>query len=194
MRVLIAEDDRMTAAMLAHAVEKLGFEVSVVHDGDAAWSAIRGDTPPSLAILDWMMPGCDGIELCRRIRTSKLRAYVYVILLTARTSREDLVVGLDAGADDYLTKPFDPEELRARVRVGRRMVELLASVKQLRGLLPICSYCKRIRDDQNYWEQVESYITEHTDVRFSHGICPACYDKAMAELDAEPDAAEPTRR
>jgi phosphoserine phosphatase RsbU/P len=188
MRALIADDDRMTALMLSRSLERLGYAVTVVHDGNAAWDAVAGDTPPSIAIVDWMMPGLDGVELCRRIRAASLRTYVYVILVTSRTSRADLVAGLDAGADDYLTKPFDPDELRARVRVGRRMVDLLVSVKQLRGLLPICSYCKRIRDDQNYWEQVESYISEHTEVRFSHGICPTCYQKALAELEPQPAA------
>jgi phosphoserine phosphatase RsbU/P len=186
MRVLIADDDQMTTLMVGRTLERLGFEVAVVHDGEEAWNAIRGASPPSLAIVDWMMPGLDGPALCRRIRQTELRSYVYVILLTSRTSRQDLVAGLDAGADDYLTKPFDPDELRARVRVGERMIELLTSVRQLSGLLPICSYCKRIRDDQNYWEQVESYISEHTDVRFSHGICPACYAKVIEELGPEP--------
>jgi DNA-binding response OmpR family regulator len=186
MRALIADDDAMTAMMLGRAMELLGFDVTVVHDGDAAWRAITSDAAPSLAILDWMMPGIDGVELCRKIRTALPRAaYVYVILVTSRTSRQDLVDGLDAGADDYLTKPFDPDELRARVRVGERMLNLLANVRQLTGLLPICSYCKRIRDDQNYWAQVEHYITAHSDVRFSHGICPGCYDRVRSEADAE---------
>ena len=193
MRALIADDDRMTALMLGAALERLGLTVTTVHDGQAAWDAMRGDTPPSLAIVDWIMPGLDGIELCRRLRAATLRSYVYVILLTSRAGREDLVAGLDAGADDYLTKPFDPAELQARVRVGRRMIELLASVKQLSGLLPICSYCKCIRDDEDYWAQVESYISQHTDVRFSHGICPSCYDKALADLDEERAAHEPRR-
>jgi phosphoserine phosphatase RsbU/P len=136
-----------------------------------------------LAIVDWMMPGYDGIELCRRIRATTLPSAVYVILLTARTSRQDLVVGLEAGADDYLTKPFDPDELHARIHVGQRTLGLLANIKQLTGLLPICSYCKRIRSDHDYWEQVESYITEHTDAMFSHDICPACLAKALEEDD-----------
>ena len=114
------------------------------------------------------------------------RASLYVILLTARDARADVVAGLDAGADDYLIKPFDLEELRARVQVGRRLValqdrladrvaelqEALTKVKQLNGLLPICAYCKRIRTDQNYWEQVEHYVAEHSEAQFSHGICP----------------------
>jgi phosphoserine phosphatase RsbU/P len=128
------------------------------------------------------MPGIDGVELCRRIRSAELKSYVYVILLTSRTSPQDVIAGLDAGADDYLTKPFDPDELRARMRVGQRMLDLLANIKQLHGLLPICSYCKRIRDDNNYWEQVEQYVAAHTEAQFSHGICPPCFDKLTEEL------------
>lgn len=190
MRILIADDDRMSTMMLRKTLELWGFEVVVAHDGVAAWERISGDAPPALMIVDWMMPGLDGIELCRRIRATPLRSPVYVILLTARTSRQDLVAGLEAGADDYLTKPFDPDELRARIHVGQRTLALMANIKQLTGLLPICSYCKRIRSDEDYWEQVEGYITEHTDARFSHGICPACLEKAMLELDA-PDSLVP---
>ena len=184
MRILIADDDRMSTLMLGRSLEQWGFEAIVANDGTAAWEHIAGDQPPALAILDWMMPGIDGIELCRRIRTTPPRSPVYVILLTARSSREDLVAGLEAGADDYLTKPFDPDELRARIHVGRRTIGLMANIKRLTGLLPICSYCKRIRSDHDYWEQVESYIADHTDALFSHGICPTCLTKAMNELDA----------
>ena len=122
---------------------------------------------------------------------------MYLLLVTAREGRSDVVAGLDAGADDYVIKPFDPEELRARVAVGVRVLGLqqklaervaelqtaLSNVKQLRGLLPICSYCKRIRGDDQYWTQVEGYIAQHSDAQFSHGICPTCYHKLSAELD-----------
>jgi DNA-binding response OmpR family regulator len=125
---------------------------------------------------------------------------MYVILLTGRASRADLVAGLDAGADDYLVKPFDLEELRARVHVGIRVLTLqerlaarvaelqsaLSTVKQLSGLLPICSYCKRIRSDENYWEQVDSYVAHHSDVKFSHGICPSCFEAVRADFERGP--------
>jgi sigma-B regulation protein RsbU (phosphoserine phosphatase) len=183
MRILIAEDDRMSAMMLSCSLEQWGFDVVIAPDGSAAWDHIVGDQPPALAIVDWMMPAIDGIELCRRVRQASLPTPLYVILLTARNSRQDLVAGLEAGADDYLTKPFDPDELRARIHVGQRMLALIANIKRLSGLLPICSYCKRIRSDENYWEQVESYITEHTDAHFSHGICPTCYTRVAAEFE-----------
>jgi DNA-binding response OmpR family regulator len=181
VRILIADDDRTSTMLLGRTLEQWGFEVVLANDGTAAWQHIVGDNPPSLGIVDWMMPGIDGIELCRRVRATPLRSPVYLILLTARTSRQDLVEGLDAGADDYLTKPFHPDELRARIRVGQRTLALMANIKKLTGLLPICSYCKRIRSDTDYWEQVESYITDHTDALFSHDICPSCLLKATEE-------------
>jgi phosphoserine phosphatase RsbU/P len=183
MRILIADDDRMSTTMLGRSLERWGFEVVTAHDGGTAWNHVVGDHPPALAIVDWMMPTIDGIELCSRIRKADLATPVYLILLTARTSRQDLVVGLEAGADDYLTKPFDPDELRARIHVGQRTLALIANIKRLSGLLPICSYCKRIRSDENYWEQVESYISEHSEAQFSHGICPTCYTRVAAEFE-----------
>jgi len=125
-----------------------------------------------------------------------------LIRLTAKDRAEDIVAGLDTGANDYLVKPFDRRELMARVRIGERMVSLrhdlaqrvselldaLADVHQLETLLPICSYCKKIRDDGNYWHQVEGYLSAHTGVQFSHGICPECYKACIAELEAAESA------
>ena len=197
MRALVADDDRVTAEILSVTLERWEFDVSVVSDGAAAWDDLRATTVPTLAVLDWMMPELDGPEVCRRVRAELPLANMYLVLLTARESRGDLVIGLDAGADDYVTKPFDLEELRARVQVGVRVLTLqkslaerveelqaaLSKVKQLRGLLPICSYCKRIRGDDQYWQQLEGYIAEHSDAQFSHGICPTCYATVSAELD-----------
>lgn len=170
----------------------------MAHDGIRAWECIQAEPAPSLVIVDWEMPGLDGPELCRRIRNTMRRAHLYVLLLTARGGREDVVTGLEAGADDYLVKPVDLNELRARLHVGFRVVSLqdrlaekvkelelsLARVKQLGGLLPICCYCKRIRNDQNCWERVEVFVTDHSDATFTHGICPSCFETAKADLDA----------
>jgi len=198
MQVLIAEDDVVTGEILARTLQRWGYSTTVVSDGEQAWNRLRVVTDPTLAILDWMMPEMDGPDVCRRVRQELPLANMYMLLVTAREGRSDVVAGLDAGADDYIIKPFDPEELRARVAVGVRVLTLqqklaervaelqtaLSNVKQLRGLLPICSYCKRIRGDDQYWQQVEGYIAEHSDAQFSHGICPPCYEKVSAELDA----------
>jgi DNA-binding response OmpR family regulator len=187
MKILIADDDRMSTVMLGRTLESWGFEVVVTYDGNAAWARIAALAEPAIAIIDWGMPGLSGIELCRRIRAASLTAPLYVILLTARSERQDLVAGLQAGADDYLTKPFDPDELRARIHVGQRTLDYITSIKRLTGLLPICSYCKSVRTDQNYWQRVERYISEHSDVLFSHGICPSCLPRVLEEngLDVE---------
>jgi len=197
VQVVIAEDDRVTGEILARTLQRWNYATTLVGDGAEAWERLRVASEPTLAILDWMMPGMDGPEVCRRVREELPLANMYLLLVTARESRGDVVAGLDAGADDYVIKPFDPEELRARVGVGARVLGLqqklaervaelqaaLSSVKQLRGLLPICSYCKRIRGDDQYWQQVEGYIAEHSDAQFSHGICPSCYATISAELD-----------
>jgi DNA-binding response OmpR family regulator len=197
MQVLIAEDDRVTGEILARTLRRWNYEAIVVSDGEQAWERLRTAAEPTLAILDWMMPKMDGPDVCRRVRSELALANMYLLLVTARESRADVVAGLDAGADDYIIKPFDPEELRARVQVGIRVLTLqqklaerveelqtaLSNVKQLRGLLPICAYCKRIRGDDQYWQQVEGYVAEHSEAQFSHGICPTCYATVSAELD-----------
>jgi len=199
MRALIADDDRIATEILSSALQRMNIVVDVAHDGGTAWDRLTTGDGPSLAIIDWMMPTVDGLELCRRIRQKPALAHMYVVLLTGRDDRKDVVAGLDAGADDYIVKPFDPDELRARVQVGIRVLTLqekladrvaelqdaLTRVKRLQGLLPICSYCKRIRGDDQYWQQVDSYIVEHSDAQFTHGICPPCSQKLMAEIEEE---------
>ena len=199
MKILIAEDDSVSRRLLQAALAKWGYEVVVTSDGQLAWEALQQAPPPSLLILDWLMPGMDGLEICRKVRTLPAYRSAYVILLTGRTSKEDVISGLDAGADDYVTKPFDPGELRARVSVGVRVAQLqlnlaervheleaaLAQVKTLSGMLPICASCKKIRDDKGYWTQIESYISHHSEAEFSHGFCPECARKWMEMADRE---------
>ena len=193
MRVLIAEDDAVSRRILERLLRKWGHEVTTTMDGEAAWNVLREPGAPSLVILDIMMPGIDGLELCRRLRQSPNTIPPYIILLTANSGVRQIVKGIEAGADDYLTKPYDSDELRVRVQVGVRIVELqtnlaervkqlevaLAHVKQLEGILPICSYCKRIRNDLDNWQNVESYVAGHSQAEFSHGICPTCYETTV---------------
>lgn len=193
-QILVAEDDPISRHSTIATLSKDGYRIIGAVNGTEAWNILEQPDSPQLAIIDWMMPGLNGLELCRGLSDRADGRLMYVILLTARGGREDVVTGLEAGADDYMTKPFHAEELRARVRAGFRILELqaglskrvgeleqaLVQIKQLQGLLPICSYCKKIRDDGNYWHQVEEYLSQHSEVKFSHGICPICFDKEMA--------------
>ena len=191
MRVLIAEDDPVSRRILERLLRKWGYEVLVTTDGDEAWVALQSAEAPDLALLDIMMPKMDGLEICRRLRALNRRTYV--ILVTAKHGAREIVKGIEAGAADYLTKPYDPDELRARVLVGVRIVDhqtalagrvaelerALAEVKQFYGILPIYSYCRKIRDDSDYWQTVEQYLATHSETKFSHGICPLCYETTV---------------
>ena len=205
MRILIAEDELIIRTLLGDVLKKSGFEAIKVSNGAEAWNLMQQPDAPPLAILDWMMPGLDGLEVVRRIRAKPTSRPPYLILLTARDSKVDLVTGLQAGANDYVSKPFDPRELMARVAVGQRMIDLqdmlaarieelrraLEEIKTLRGILPICANCKKIRDDQGYWQQVEVYVHDHTDAQFSHGICPECIRKLYPDMIEELENQEP---
>jgi len=196
MKILVAEDDRVSRHILTTSLTKWGYEVLVTLDGAQAWEQLQLSDAPAMAILDWMMPGIDGVELTRRVRGLTRQVPTYIMLLTARVDKESIVAGLEAGANDYLTKPVELAELRARVQVGRQMIELqtqlaervsqleqaLDDVRSLRDLLPICCYCKKVRDGQDYWQEVEDYLANHGDITFSHGICPACSTEMRAQF------------
>jgi DNA-binding response OmpR family regulator len=191
MRILIAEDDPLSCSLLDETLAGWGYEVVQTHDGAGAWEVLRGSQPPHIAILDWQMPVHDGPEICRMVQQERLDPRPYLILLSARDAKSDVVAGLTSGADEYIAKPFDPDELRARLNAGVRILQLqrgladrvreleaaLAQIKQLQGLLPICMYCMKIRDDHNYWQQVDAYLATHTAAQVSHGICPQCYEQ-----------------
>jgi len=123
---------------------------------------------PQLIITDWMMPKVDGLDLCRMIRSHVQEKYAYVIFLTALTGKKYYYEGMEAGADDFLNKPVDMDELTARLRVAERILSLHTEVAQLEGLLPICSYCKKIRDEKDTWQPIEGYISTRTEATFSH--------------------------
>jgi len=190
-RILVAEDHYVSRHLLERNLQNWGFEVVTAEDGEAAAEILASPDAPSIAILDWMMPRMDGVEVCQRVRENLNHPYIYLLMLTAKSQKDEIAAGLDAGADDYVIKPFDPDELRARLQVGQRVVELertldkrvkdleaaLNDVKRLKTLLPICMYCKSVRDDQDYWRQIDEYIYTETGTDFSHGVCPACLEK-----------------
>lgn len=165
-----------------------GFSIETAEDGKEALSILEGDNAPPLAILDWMMPKMDGVEVCERVREHPNRPYVYLVLLTAKSKTEEIAEGLEAGADDYLIKPFDMVELRARLSVGQRTVGMqrnlthkvsnleseLGGVSLLKEILPICMYCKSVREDGTYRRAVDEYIRQEAGMEFSYGICPDC--------------------
>jgi DNA-binding response OmpR family regulator len=208
MRILIAEDDATSRIVLATVLTKDGYDVTATDDGGAAWEVLQRPDTPRLAILDLMMPGIDGLELVRRVRAIPSVAPPYLIIVSTKSEKSDVIAALDAGANDYLTKPFDPGELRARIEVGRRMIEMrfelnenvkelkkaLAEVRTLKGIVPICANCKNVRDDQGYWNRVESYLNEHTEADFTHAVCPDCMKRLYPQFKDDSDVKESKKR
>lgn len=188
MRLLVVDDDPTSRAMLRAVLEKHGHEVTEACDGDEAWQIMTRADAPRLVILDWMMPGLSGLELCQKVRAFETDRHAHIIMLTSLSARPNIAAGLDAGANDYVAKPFDPSELRARISAGEREIALrdklsaqaeelrvaLSQIRTLQAIIPICMHCRRVRDDGDYWHSVENYIVAHTHSNFSHGLCPEC--------------------
>ena len=191
MKILAVEDNAVARAVLRQALQHLGHEMVEAADGEAGWAAFLKHDDVRVVVSDWTMPRGDGLDLCRRIRARPDEEYVYFILLTARdASEQNQTDAADAGVDDFLSKPLDVSELWMRLRVAERILGYTRQVRQLERMMPICSYCKKIRDDQNYWQQIEGYITERTGSDFSHAICPDCYQRVVLpeieQLNAAP--------
>ena len=189
MRILIAEDEGVSRVVLSTKLRELGHEVIEAHDGSEAWTLFQ-EKHARILVTDWMMPGVDGGELCELVRAQVDQPYTYIIVLTSLSGKGSYLEAMDAGADDFLTKPVDMDELTARLRVAERVLALQTEVQLMQRLLPICMDCKKIRnedaswDDQSSWRDLESFVAEKTDVQFSHGICKDCYE---ARFGTEPD-------
>ncbi|KAF0244358.1 MAG: response regulator [Planctomycetota bacterium] len=195
MKILVAEDDPVSRRLFEITLTRWGHEPLLAEDGDAAWAVLQRPDRPLLAVLDLMMPGLSGIDVCRKARSQAGKRPLHVILLTARSETSTIVEALDSGADDYVVKPFTPDELRSRIGAGIRVVELatqletrigeleraMAELKELREMLPMCAYCKKVRNDQNFWERVETYLGKKTKAKVSHGVCPECMEKFMRD-------------
>jgi DNA-binding response OmpR family regulator len=191
VKLLIAEDEYTTRLTVQVILEQWGYRVDSVEDGTAAWEILQRADGPQIAILDWEMPGIDGVELCHMVKTLERDTPVYVILLTGRDAQNDIIKGFDAGADDYITKPFDENELRARVRVAKRLVSIqeelaisnnelrtvLDHVEMLQTTLPVCNSCLRVQNYDESWLNLQEYVQEKDDPRFHFTICPHCQGK-----------------
>jgi sigma-B regulation protein RsbU (phosphoserine phosphatase) len=181
-RILVVEDDPISSLLLKTVLEKLGYETVIARDGNEAWNEFD-QKPVRLIVSDWMMPRMDGLGLCEKVRARSRTPYTYFILLTAnRTTPENYALAATAGVDDFLTKPLDREAIRMRLGVAERILKYTAEIRRLKEMIPICVYCRKVRDEDDYWERVETYVQKETGSRFSHGACPECCEKEMENL------------
>jgi len=190
VNVLIVDDDPATRLYLTKLMEKWGYKCFVASDGLMAQEVLLTQTV-EIAIIDWMMPRVDGIELIRFIRHSKKLDYIYCILLTTRATRQDYLLGMEAGADDYLTKPFLENDLQVRLLVGKRIMSYqkqlrlysqqlqnaLNDLHTLQGFIHMCSYCNSVYTPQEKWLDVSEFLHRRANITVSHGVCPSCLPK-----------------
>jgi len=175
MKILIVDDDLVSQMLLTEQLQDLNHEVSVAADGKEAWNIFQAKNP-RIVITDWMMPNVNGLELTRMIRKENRESYTFIIFLTILRGKGSYLEAMKAGADDVITKPYDSEQLAARLCVAERILGMQHEIRQLHSILPICSYCRRIRQDDDSWVSIEKHIKQKTDTAFSHGICPDCYE------------------
>jgi sigma-B regulation protein RsbU (phosphoserine phosphatase) len=200
LRILVLDDDAVTRVTLESVIRGAGWSPLAIDDPELAFEILTGPDGPPIALIDWQMPRLSGVDLCRRVRAAEPTARPYLIFVTSNSTPNDIVTGLDAGADGYMTKPIAANELEARVRAGLRTIALQqelrtrlqeaqaesARTKPLRELLPICCYCRRIRDERQQWSTLEQYLTQRVDVRFTHGFCPTCFEHhVLPDLEGE---------
>jgi len=197
MNIMIADDDLISLRLLENTLTNWDYHVLKSKDGIEAWNILQSPNSPNLAILDWNMPGMEGVEVCKKVRETETDNPKYIIILTSRSEKEDIAKGLDYGANDYIEKPFNNIEMQARLGVGKRVLDLqnslhnkiselndaLDHIKTLQGIIPICMHCHKIRSDGEAWEKIDSYLEKNTDAEFSHGLCPECLDKYYPETD-----------
>lgn len=187
--ILVVDDQPGNLKVLLSFLQEHNYRVYMVDSGQRALD-ILPKIQPDLILLDVMMPGMNGFEVCKKIKGDKELVSLPVIFMTALDSVGDKMAGFAAGAVDYITKPFQQVEVLARITTHitlrkreKELEQALEEIKTLTGILPICSYCKQIRNDEGYWQQVEEYISEHSKAMFTHGVCPSCYIKALAALE-----------
>ena len=193
MRILVAEDDVISRKLICTTLEQFGHEPVAFANGTDAWECFNAN-PERIIVSDWLMPGMDGLALCRKVRERPSTDYTYFILLTANVQgKESYLEAMRAGIDDFLAKPLDRDQIWMRLRVAERILGYTTQIRRLESMLPICSYCKKVRNDNNYWQQVEAYFGERTGTWFSHGVCPDCYNRVvLPQIEAMRPCGEPS--
>ncbi|MBN2282185.1 MAG: response regulator [Candidatus Marinimicrobia bacterium] len=193
--ILMVDDVPKNLQVLGNILNKEGYKISAALNGEQALKILE-NAKPDLILLDVMMPGLSGFDVIKEIQKNEELAEIPVIFLTAKTEKEDVIQGIELGAVDYVTKPFNSIELLARVRnhlelklskdrlkkMNAELQKALREIKTLKGLVPICANCKKIRDDDGFWQEVEHYVAAHTEADFSHGICPDCMKELYPEV------------
>jgi len=180
--VLIVDDNAQNLRFLGKMMAENGYEPAMARSGAQALEFVLKEKP-ELILLDIMMPEMDGYEVCKELKSDKFTAHIPVIFLTAKTEIDDLVKGFEVGAVDYVTKPFKSAELLARIKTHIELKRAREEIQTLRGIIPICARCKKIRDDEGFWKQIEIYIEKHSDAMFSHGLCPDCSNDIYGNED-----------
>lgn len=175
MKLLVAEDELISRWILKETLQTWGYDVTVCEDGKEAWEHYaEGDY--RVVISDWAMPYINGLELCQKIRAASPSDYCYFILLTTRDGKDCFLEGMDAGADDYMIKPFDSDQLKARLKAAERMLASRPYVMP-RATVPVCAWCNKIRESDHLWRTMEEYISIHTNVGLDRSLCPVCSNK-----------------
>ncbi len=196
LSILVVDDDSINIDILKSVLAQRNYKVQAADSGESALKQVSLN-PPDLILLDVVMSGMDGYETCRRLKRNPTSANIPIIFITALSDMSDMLKGFQAGGADYLIKPFQPEEVLARVKAhltiqklykdisskNARLEKALEEVKTLQGIVPICSLCKKVRDDGGYWQKVEMYVSERVGTKFSHSYCPDCLKKEMRQLD-----------
>ena len=179
--VLIVDDSPLNLQVLGNTLRENGYKLAAAKSGSEALDFVQKKIP-DLILLDIMMPEMDGYEVCKKLKEDENTKKIPVIFLTARTDTDSIVRGFEAGGVDYVVKPFNPAELLARVKTQIKLKQAFDEIRTLKGFIPICANCKKIRDDKGYWESVEEYIGKHSDAVFSHSICPECAKKLYPDI------------
>ena len=182
--ILIVDDIPGNLQVVGNILENCHFDIALAQSGVAALEFAAKELP-DLILLDIMMPGLDGFETCRSLKAQESTAHIPVIFLTAKSETEDIVKGFSAGAVDYVVKPFQKDELIARVTTHVELKRAREEIKTLKGFLPVCAGCKSIRNEQDEWMTMEEYLTTHSDAVLSHGLCPGCIERLYPEISAE---------